>query len=224
MEKQTDIEKAYYTTWTRPVISIGRLTLLVAAGLTLIPPAFLVIVYGAWPGWGMVLTAWWLVVAMFGAFYIVEPLSYYPILGLAGTYMSFLAGNISSMRLPCSAVAQEVTEVTPGTKEAELVSALGIAGSMATNLIVISFCAVVGAIIIGALPVAITAGLRMFIVPAIFGAVFGQFALKCPKIAPFAFLIPVGLRLLGVHVAIIIPVSVFGCVAIGRLMYKRGWI
>ncbi|WP_236880927.1 hypothetical protein [Clostridioides difficile] len=34
--------------------------------------------------------------------YILEPVSYSPILGITGTYMSFLSGNISNMRLPCS--------------------------------------------------------------------------------------------------------------------------
>ncbi len=42
------------------------------------------------------------IVSMSAPNYIIEPVSYSPILGIPGTYMSFLSGNISNMRLPCS--------------------------------------------------------------------------------------------------------------------------
>ncbi len=203
-------EKTWDEAWRHPVIKVGRFTLLGACILTLVPVVYLYVVHGVTVEWAVMFSAWFMIVMMFGAFYIVEPISYYPILGLAGTYMSFLAGNISSLRLPCSAIAQEVTETVPGTNEAELTSALGIAGSMVTNLIMISLCAGFGAIVIAVLPVTIMDALKLFIIPAIFGAVFGQFSIKVPKIVPFAFALPIIMRLLGLHVAIVIPVSLPG--------------
>ena len=87
--------------------------------LCFIPAGVLAIVYGAMPAVSDIFNGWLLIVAIYGIYAIVEPVSYFPVLGLPGTYMSFLAGNISNMRVPCSAVAQEAVGVVPGSKRAE---------------------------------------------------------------------------------------------------------
>ncbi len=61
-----------------------------------------------------------MVALSFGAFYVVEPISYYAALGLTGTYLSFLSGNIGNMRVPCATMALETTESEPGTLQAEV--------------------------------------------------------------------------------------------------------
>jgi len=107
--------------WTRPVVRIGMITMLSACILSFLPLVYLYIVYGVYPKLSTAITAWGLIAAVFGAMYFVEPISYYPILGLAGTYMSILSGNVSNLRLPCSAMAQEVLGVKEGTRQAELI-------------------------------------------------------------------------------------------------------
>ena len=63
---------------------------------------------------------------MYGAFYIVEPISYFPILGFPIWYLichSYLE-ICSRMRVPASAAAQDALGVDAGSQEAELVSTL----------------------------------------------------------------------------------------------------
>lgn len=49
--------------------------------------------------------------------WFVEPISYFPVVGAAGTYMAFLSGNISNMRIPCASMAQVAADVEPGTEK-----------------------------------------------------------------------------------------------------------
>jgi len=210
--------------WTRPVVKIGIITMLTACLLSFLPLIYLYIVYGVYPKLSTAITAWGLIAAIFGAMYIVEPISYYPILGLAGTYMSFLSGNISNLRLPCSAMAQEVLGVKEGTRQAELIGTMGIIGSIIVNFVAVTLAAFVGYSLIKLFPPAVADAFRSYTAPAIFGAVFGQFSLRQPKLAPFALAIPIVLLFLKVPVWIIILASVFGTIGIARVFYKKGLI
>jgi len=47
----------------------------------------------------------------------MEPVQYYLALGIVGTYVSFLAGNIGNLRLPVAISTAEVLGVDPGSPE-----------------------------------------------------------------------------------------------------------
>lgn len=203
----------YEQSFTNPIIKYGRITNLLGVILSFVPSFVLLFVYDVFPGVNNILSGWVLIVSIYGIYAIVEPVSYYPILGLPGTYMSFLAGNIGNMRVPCSAIAQETVGVTPGTKKAELVSTLGIAGSIITNIVVVTIAAVGGAALMNALPSIIVEGFT-YVSPAIFGAIFSLYASKKIKYGAFA-LVLVGIMLLVIKVLptyVMIPIAVFGTV------------
>ena len=173
--------------WNKPVIRVGMTTVLLAALFSFAPVVWLCISQRVLPPIGQILQSWALVAASFGALYIVEPISYYSVLGLSGTYLSFLSGNIGNMRVPCAAMALEATNTTPGTQQAEVVSTLGITGSILVNIFFTTLAAFIGAALINVLPPVIADAFKNYSAPAIFGAAFGQFAVKYPKIAVFSF-------------------------------------
>lgn len=209
--------------WKRGSIRIGTPTNILAALTAFIPVLFLCYKYNCWPPVSMVLTGWTLVAASFGAFYFVEPISYYAALGLTGTYLSFLSGNIGNMRVPCAALALDVTKSTPGTIQAEIVSTMAICGSIITNLIGTTSAVIVGGAVLAVLPDFVVAGLTKYASSAIFGATFGNFAIKYPKIGIFAIGIPVALKLFTkLPAAAVIVITVFGTLLIARVMYKKG--
>lgn len=209
--------------WNVPVIKIGRTTLLSAVVFSFFPVLYLYFAYGAFPPLDVALKAWGMIAAVFGAFYIVEPVSYYSIFGLTGTYMSFLSGNIGNLRLPCAAMALEITETEPGTQEAEVVSTIGIAGSIIVNIIGTTLAAFIGAKVIGVLPESIVTGLSTFTAPAIFGAMFGSFGIKYPKLAIFGLGIPVVIRLLIPQTPAFVTIiaAVFGTIVVAKFFYDR---
>lgn len=217
--------KEYMNSWKKACVKIGTPTNLIAAFTAFIPVIYLCIRFDCWPSWSLVLSAWGLTLVSFGAFYLVEPISYYASLGMSGTYLSFLSGNIGNMRVPCASLALDVTDSEPGTMQAEIVSTMAICGSIITNLIATTLAAFIGSAIVAVLPAVIKTGLQSYASAAIFGATFGNFALKQPKLAIFGLGIPVICKILTTWINIpawlIIVLSVFGTVAIARLFYVK---
>lgn len=215
----------YMKSWKKACIMIGTPTNLIAAFTAFIPVLYLCIRYNCWPDPGMVLSAWGLTVVAFGAFYIVEPISYYAALGMSGTYLSFLSGNIGNMRVPCASLALDVTDSEAGTMQAEIVSTMAICGSIVTNVIATTLAAFVGSAIVAILPNMVKVGLQSYASAAIFGATFGNFALKQPKLAIFGIGIPIICKVLtafvGIPAWLIILLSVFGTVGIARVFYIK---
>lgn len=214
------MEKSYMEQWKKSSIRIGTPTNLLAAATAFIPVIYLCITYDCWPDVSLVLSAWALTALSFGAFYVVEPVSYYASLGMSGTYLSFLSGNIGNMRVPCAALALDVTNSEAGTIQAEVVSTMAICGSIITNLIATTSAALVGSAVVAVLPEAINKGLQTYASAAIFGATFGNFAIKKPKVAIFGLGIPLICKLfLPIPAWLIIVLSVFGTVGIARVFY-----
>ncbi len=218
--------KEAMASWKKSCIKIGTPTNLLAALTAFIPVIYLCYKYSCWPPVSLVLSAWGLTVISFGAFYLVEPISYYAALGMSGTYLSFLSGNIGNMRVPCASLALDVTDSEPGTIQAEIVSTMAICGSIVTNLIATTLAAFIGAAIVSVLPAIIKTGLQSYASAAIFGATFGNFSLKQPKLAIFGIGIPLICKVLQSYMNIpawlIILLSVFGTVAIARVFYVKG--
>ena len=91
-----------------------------------LPPVYLMVFYGLPAEWGPIMQGAASVWSFSAPFWFIEPVSYFLILGTCGTYISFLAGNISNFRLPVSAVAQEVAGVQQGSHEGEVISTIAI--------------------------------------------------------------------------------------------------
>lgn len=179
---------SYEEVFTKKIIKTGRWTLLGAIPLCLLPALYLWFKYGAIPPVKTILTAWFMIASIYGVEYFATPISYFPILGMSGTYMSFLSGNIANVRVPCAVVAQDVIGVKGGTNEGELVATLGIAGSIITNLIVVTIAALAGNVLIPYFPPVVMKAFD-YVLPAIFGALFSLFAVKYPKYGIFGMAI-----------------------------------
>ncbi len=175
----------YEKNFTKPIIKYGKLTNLIAVPLCFIPSLAVWFIYGVIPPLNDILTGWGLIASIYLIYAIIEPISYYPLVGLPGTYMVCLSGNIGNVRVPCSAIAQESVGTIPGTKKAELVSTLGIAGSIVTNIIVVTIAAIGGAWLMKLFPPIVLEALE-YVTPAIFGAMFGMNAIKNLKYSSVA--------------------------------------
>lgn len=211
----------YEKSFTKPIIRYGSLTNLLAIPLCFIPAIYLWLVKGAFPGWNNILTGWMYVASMFAIYSIVEPICYFPILGLPGTYMSFLSGNIGNMRVPCAVVAQESLGVEPGTKKAELIATLGIAGSIFTNTIMVTIAAIGGAALMSIFPPVVLTAFK-YVSSAIFGAMFAMFASKNLKYGAFALVVVMAMLLSkAIPVYIMIPIAVFSTAIFGVFDYNK---
>ncbi|MDR1773623.1 MAG: hypothetical protein LBR30_01985 [Clostridioides sp.] len=212
------------------IIKWGKITLLLGILTCFLPALVISFIYGHMPPISAIITGTISQISVSGAFYIVEPISYFPILGIPGTYLTFLSGNGSNMRLPCSSVAQESAGVKFGTEEGSIISTIGIAVSVLVNICVLTVGAIGGQAIANAIPPVVSEMLT-FLLPSLFGAVFGQFAVSRPKLAVVSAIIAIGMNWLmkngflgflpGTPSYAVILVSVFGSILAGRLIYKK---
>ena len=162
------------------VNKIGKLTGVLGVILAFSPAIALAVVYGILPKPAALLTAFISGVSAFGVLWFVEPISYYPVLGTAGTYMAFLSGNISNMRVPCASMAQVAADVEPGTEQGSIIATLGMAVSIIINVSVLTIGAILGTSVLSMLPATVKTALN-YLLPALFGALMVQFGIKMVK-------------------------------------------
>jgi hypothetical protein len=129
-------------------------------------------------------TAFGIVFATFGIIAVVEPISYYPILGRSAMYQAFMIGNIANKLLPSALIAQTDLGEKPGTRRAELIAGAAIIGAAAVHILsLIVFVGFLGTWLLGILPPGLIAVARLYILAAVFGAVTVQavVAMKNPR-------------------------------------------
>ena len=161
---------------------VGTITNILGVVLSFAPAAVLAVVYGLLPDWGALLTAFIAALSAFGFLWIVEPISYFTVVGPIGTYMAFLSGNISNMRVPCASMAQVSAGVEPGTDKGSIIATIGMAVSVIINLSVLTIGVILGSSILSKMPAAVTEALN-YLLPALFGALLMQFGLKQKNLA-----------------------------------------
>lgn len=220
----------YSKSYIPSIVKWGKITMLLGIITCFCPAIVMSVVYGYMPPISAIIAGTISQMSVSGAFYIVEPISYFPILGIPGTYLTFLSGNTSNMRVPCSSVAQEAAGVEMGTEKGSIISTIGIAVSILVNVVILTIGAVAGNAIINIMPAAMKDALN-FLLPALYGAVFGQFAIARPKLGAVAVVIAFGMNWLlkngylgffpGTPSYVVILVAVFGSILAGRILYKK---
>ena len=96
--------------------------------------------FGAWPSWKQFLSAAIGVIPVYWTVGIVEAFTYMPILGAGGSYLGFITGNMSNLKVPVAINAMESMGVRQGTEEGDVISTIVIAvSSIVTCLIVVLF-------------------------------------------------------------------------------------
>jgi hypothetical protein len=150
-------------------------------------------------------------------------------LGAGGTYLAFITGNISNLKLPCALDAMERANVKASSEEGEVISTI----SIAVSSIVTIFIVIVGVILIVPLtPVLDSPILKPAfdqILPALFGGLGVVFVSKNLKlsIAPIILMLVLFIFVPALDqsmVGIMVPVGVLFTIAVARILYKKGVI
>ena len=116
---------------------LGRLMMVAAVVLLTAVPFVVGAVNGVAPDFGGFLAGFAKVGLIYIPVAIVEFLVYTPMLGVGGSYLSFLTGNVTNMKIPCVMNAKDIAGTQPGTPEHEIVSTISVATSAITTTLVI---------------------------------------------------------------------------------------
>lgn len=204
---------------------IGRVAMVLMVALLVSIPFLFGAINGLSPDWKAVLSGMLRVGIIYYPVSIVEFLIYTPMLGVGGSYLSFITGNITNMRIPCAMNATTIARTQPGTAEHEIVNTIAVATSAITTTLVI----VVGVIALVPLqPVLQNPVLRPAfdnVVPALFGALGLKYFSKSLKLSlpplilmsVLCILIP---SLITQTSTMMIPVGALA-LALGFLLWKK---
>ena len=150
-------------------------------------------------------------------------------LGAGGSYLSFVTGNISNLKLPCALNALEQAGVKANSEEGEVISTVAIAvSSIVTTAIII-----LGVLLITPLtPVLQAEVLRPAfaqLIPALFGGLGVVFISKNWKIsvAPVTLMLLLFIFVPALNagtVGIMVPFSVLFTLGVSRILYKKGML
>lgn len=176
-----------------------------------------------WKGVGVGLLA---TAPMYWAVGAVEVITFIPMLGAGGSYLSFVTGNISNLKLPCAINALENAGADPKSEEGEIVSTIAIAVSSIVTTVIVAL----GVLLIVPLspilenPILTPAFDQML--PALFGALGVALVSKnwkiavapiCLMLALFIFVDALDSGMVG----IMVPVGVIFTIVASRIMYKK---
>jgi len=205
----------------------GRIWNLSMMVILLLFPVLVALIFKTAPNWHGLLMGLLATAPMYWAVGVVETITYVPMLGAGGSYLSFVTGNISNLKLPCALNALEQAGVKANSEEGEIISTVAIAVSSIVTTVIIA----VGVVLIVPLtpllsaPVLVPAFAQ--ILPALFGGLGVVFVSKNWKIAvaPVVLMLALFIFVPALNagtVGIMVPVSVLFTLGVSRLLYKKG--
>jgi hypothetical protein len=162
---------------------LGRITAVIGIAVMVAFPFFICGLYGVSIDWSGFVRGFLNVGLIYYPVAAVEFLVFTPMVGVAGSYLSFITGNLSNLKIPCAVNSRDIAKVETGTPEGEIVSTLSIATSALVTMLIL-FVGVM--LIVPLTPVLETPALKPAfdnVVAALFGALGLKYFSKEPLIA-----------------------------------------
>ncbi len=207
----------------------GRIWCILALLVFLAVPTAICVHLGVWPEGKVVLKGLGAVAILFYPTAILEVISYTPLLGSGGTYLSFITGNITNLKMPCALNAMENAKVRANSEEGEVISTIAIATSAIVTTVVIAVFVLIFAVNPN-FKTMISEGAASLafrqVTYAIFGSIAATYFVKHWKIAIFPIaavsllLVFAGTIQIGMLIFVGVALSLIGAQA----MYSLKWV
>lgn len=221
----TEKEK-YIQDFNNGLHRLGRTLMLATIALLITVPFVFGALYGISPELDGFLAGYAKVAVIYLPVSFVEFLVYAPMLGVGASYISFITGNVTNMKIPCVMNAQDIAGTKHGTAENEIVATI----SSATSAIVTTLVIVAGVLLMVPLQPVLQSEVLLpafnNVVPALFGALGLKYFAKAPQVAVVPVLL---MSLLCIFVPsminqtsiLMIPCGAMA-LAIGFVLFKKG--
>lgn len=210
----------------------GRIFGVIALAAMLLMPVVLCLAFGVMPDWSGIGGRTISILITYWAVCIIEFFTYVPMLGSAGSYISFFTGDVTTLKVPCALNAMTNAKVTANSEEGELISTIAITIASIITIIV----AAIGIIIIAvsgmddilnseALAPAFENAL-----PAMFGGLAVAFISRnwklsiVPVVLALVLFIALPSSFVGKYGTMFVPVFALISIFAARLMYKKGFL
>ncbi len=174
--KKTNTEKNYFD----QVHVWGRLWTIGAILTFLAFPLAICAYFNVWPTFNQVITPALQIIAIYWPTAVIEVIAFVPMMGSGASYLSFVSGNISNLKLPCALAGMEGAKVRPNTEEGEVISTIAAGVSAIVTTIVIAAGVLLFTPILPYLTDAdsVFSPAFTYVLPALFGALGASYLAK----------------------------------------------
>ena len=145
-------------------------------------PIAICVHFGVWPEGSALVSIMPKLMGLYWVTAIVEVITYVPLLGPGGAYLSFVTGNISNLKLPCGLKAMQQAKVRANTEEGEVITTIAIAVSSIVTTVIIAVGVLAFGPYLGLLTEGTLAPAFDYVLPALFGALAAGYILKHWKV------------------------------------------
>lgn len=191
-------------------------------------PVIVCVELGVWPELKTLASVLSKLMLLYWVTAVIEVITYVPMLGAGGTYLSFVTGNITNLKLPCGLSAMENAKVRANTEEGEVISTIAIGVSAITTTVIIA----VGVLAFSPVLPYITAEGSAFkpafeqVLPALFGALAASYFAKHWKLVPLPIIVGVIVLIFAptMGVGTLMFVTIVAAVAGALIMHKKNWL
>ncbi|MEA4921619.1 MAG: hypothetical protein VB078_11985 [Clostridiaceae bacterium] len=213
----------YQNNFMKKVHLIGQGSMIIAAMLSFLPIAYFYFVKG-WQASGSAYTTVIIAIVAYGfSMWLTEPVSYYPILGSAGTYMSYLAGNVGNMRAPVAMAIQSSLGEEVTSPRGNIATIISIAMSVYVNLLILIGIVAGGEAILNILPKTIINAFA-YTLPSLYGSMLVMRIMAKPKKAllylPFTVVIYFVTMYIPAFTTYSLAICVVGTILAAYVLYK----
>ena len=175
--------QAWFERYNAGIHREGRLWLLVNLIVLLAVPFAMGMVLHAMPDMNSFIRGFFNVAIIYYPTSLVEYLIYVPMLGSGASYLSFITGNLSNLKIPCAVNAREMADARVGTPENEIISTLSVATSSLVTVVVLALGVLLLVPLQPVLSNPVLTPAFDNVVPALFGALGLKYFLKGKKFA-----------------------------------------
>lgn len=206
-------------------LKIGLVTMISAMFASILPGLFVYFKYGVIPSGTELISIFSMLCASFLVGWFVQPITFFPTMGVGASAISWTTGNVAGLRMPAISAGQKATDIEPGTPESDVLSTMCAAISSFVTVFILTIFTLMGNTIMGALPESVTSAFS-YIAPAVFGAIIVDYAMKNWKnniplivvgLITFFIFTKLGLSSVWINLLVII-VGMFA----SRFLYVRG--
>lgn len=154
---------------------IGAMSFAIIANF--VPPVYMWIRYGVFPGTSAVLQVWGLVAAAYGISWVAQPISYFPVVGIAGSYVGWLSGSVGDIRMTGASMGLKAADADPASHEGKVISNIATCTTVFVSASFVTLFTIIGSAIVPLLPEAVTSSFD-YILPTLFTAIYADYCVK----------------------------------------------
>lgn len=215
-------------TYENQIHKVGRTTGIIVLIMIILVPLIVSSIYQVFPPISNLLYGVGMVCMVYLPISIAEFMAYTPMLGSNASYLVFVTGNLTNLKIPCALTCMENAGVKAQTDEGEVIAGIAVAVASIVTTVIIFIGMIASVPLKPILESPELAPAFEYIIPALFGALGAYWIQKQWKLAVVPIVIIVLIFALlpipnGVE-GVFIPVMGLVSVLSAKQMYKRGFI